>query len=136
MHWRLHEQHRRGNDRPGNHDPGNPYPGADPVQNQVARHFEKEVTDKEHPGPEAVHRIAQTQIGHHLQFGEVDVDPVQVGGEVAEDDERHDSPGDLAVHVATCSCLAGRPTDDGVADVRHTYLFFCEDLVIVGRPWG
>ena len=64
---------------------------------QIARDFEREVADEEHPGAEAVDRFAELEVAKHLQPGEADVHPVQICRDVAEHDEGQQPPGHLAV---------------------------------------
>jgi hypothetical protein len=70
---------------------------ADLLQNHVARNVEKEIADEEHAGSQAVDRLAHAQILLHLKLGEGDIDPVDIGHNVAEEQERHQPEGDFAV---------------------------------------
>ena len=65
------------------------------MEQQVARHFEEEVADEEHARAEAVNGLAELEIVEHLQPGETDVHTVQVGDDVAEDQEWEKAPGDF-----------------------------------------
>ncbi len=87
---RVHEHHARRQEAPGHHDPRDPAARADPQQQQVARHLEQQVADEEHARAEAVDGLVETEIAEHLQLGEGDVDAVEIGGEVAEKQERHE----------------------------------------------
>ena len=66
------------------------------LQDHVARHFEDEVADEEDACAEAVDGVAELQVSRHLQLGEADVDPVEKGDDVADEQERDQVPGDLA----------------------------------------
>ncbi|KAG0731879.1 hypothetical protein G6F23_014872 [Rhizopus arrhizus] len=74
---RLDEHEHAGQDAPRDHDARDPAPRAQPVHQQVARHFEQEVADEEHAGAQAEHGFAEAQVLRHLQLGEADVDAVQ-----------------------------------------------------------
>ncbi|KAG1435801.1 hypothetical protein G6F57_020956 [Rhizopus arrhizus] len=74
---RLDEHEHAGQDAPRDHDARDPDPRAQPVHQQVARHFEQEVADEEHAGAQAEHGFAEAQVLRHLQLGEADVDAVQ-----------------------------------------------------------
>ena len=88
---------RRGNQPPRDHDPRDPDPGADPVQQQVARHFEQEVADEEHAGAGPIDGLTEPEVGEHLEPREPDVHPVQVRDDVTEHQEGEQPPGHLAV---------------------------------------
>ncbi|MNO83676.1 hypothetical protein D3C76_749950 [compost metagenome] len=92
----VDEDHERGGQAPGHHDPGNPATGADLVQHHVAWHFENHITDHEQSGAEAVGGVAQAQVGLQLKLGKADVDAVEKREQVANHDQRHQAPGDLA----------------------------------------
>ena len=68
---------------PGHHNPGNPKPRPEPLERQIARHFEEEVPEKEDPGAPAEHCRSETEIAVHLQRGKADIDAIQVANEVA-----------------------------------------------------
>ena len=60
----------------------------------------QEIGEEEHAGAEAEHRVGDADVGVHRQLGEADVDPVEIGDEVAEHEKRHETPSDLG-HDAT-----------------------------------
>ncbi|MNZ88501.1 hypothetical protein D3C78_1073960 [compost metagenome] len=93
------QQHARGEQAPEHHQGRNPAPRADALQHQVAGYAEQRIGDEEQAGAEAVDGVADVQVDTHLQLGEADVDAVQVGEHVADQQDRHQSPGDLAMHV-------------------------------------
>jgi hypothetical protein len=84
---------RAGDEAPREHDAGDPLARAEPVQRQIARHFEEEVGDKEDAGRAAECGCRQTQVLAHAGAGETDIDPVQVGDKVAKHQEWHQAPG-------------------------------------------
>ncbi|MCY1524754.1 hypothetical protein D9M68_597020 [compost metagenome] len=94
---RLDEHEHARQDPPRNHDARDPDAGAQPVHEQVARHFEKEIANEEHTGAQAEHGFAEPQVLRHLQFGEAHVDAIEVGDHVAEHQERHQPPEHLGV---------------------------------------
>ena len=65
------------------------------IEQQIGGHLEQEIGEEEHAGAEAEHRLADAEIGVHRQLGEADVDAVEIGDEVADDEKRYESPGDL-----------------------------------------
>lgn len=67
------------------------------MKNDVAWHLEEKIADEEDAGAEAVDGLAEAEVGRHLQLGEADVDAVEIGNDVAQHQERHDAPEDLAV---------------------------------------
>jgi hypothetical protein len=83
---------------PGDHHQSNPAPWAKPDQGQVARYAAQHVTDEENPGAQAIHRLAELQCIKHFQFGEADIDAVQVVEQVANEDKRDQTQGNALVH--------------------------------------
>src|SRR5438105_3527450 len=69
---------------------------AEPLEHQVARHFEEEITEEKDAGAPAEHGRGEAEILVHLERSEADIDAVEVADEVAEGHERHDPPADLA----------------------------------------
>ncbi|MNG06281.1 hypothetical protein D3C84_895100 [compost metagenome] len=67
------------------------------MQDQVAGNFHEEVGNEENPCAKAVDGFGKLQIVGHLQFGETDVHPVQIGDEVAQQQQRQDTPRHFAV---------------------------------------
>ncbi len=91
------EQRERGNQPPGDHDAGDPHPRANPVKNEVARHLEQKIAEKKDARAEPVHRIGKPEVALHLQLGEANVHPVEIGDEIAQDQEGNDAPADAAI---------------------------------------
>jgi hypothetical protein len=60
------------------------------MKNDITRHLENEVSEKEYPGAEAVYRIAEVEIRCHMQLGETDIDPVDRCRQIAEHENRQD----------------------------------------------
>ena len=75
------------------------------MQDDVARDFEEEVSDEKHAGPKAVDRLAEVQIAQHLQFREADVHPIEIGRDVAGEQQRDQAPGDAGVEACLCHVL-------------------------------
>ena len=86
-----------GDDTPADHDPGNPDPRPDLLEDHIAGDLEQEVADEEDAGAEAVDRIAEVEVDSHPQLGEADVDSVQVGRDVAEEQQGDQAPSNPAV---------------------------------------
>ena len=91
------EHHRRRDESPEHHDARDPHARTDALQQQVARHFEEEVADEEHARADPVGGVRQAEVGLHLQPREPDVDAIQVGEDVAQEQERQQPPRHRAV---------------------------------------
>ncbi|MNP03571.1 hypothetical protein D3C76_954600 [compost metagenome] len=91
------QQHAGRQQPPHHHQAGDPAAWADPVEHQVARHAEQRVGNEEQPGTQAIDRVGQLQVLAHLHLGKADVDAVQVGEQVAHQQQRHQPPGDCSV---------------------------------------
>ncbi|MNP47041.1 hypothetical protein D3C76_1410780 [compost metagenome] len=104
---RYGEGYGHGDHGPGQHDPRNPEACTVAMQQQVARHFKEEVAPEEHTGAQGIHRIAELQLVEHVELGKADVDPVQVGGHVTQEQDGKDAPDDLAVGSVFKVELAG-----------------------------
>ena len=89
-----HQRHRRRHQPPGDHDPRDPAPGAEPLQQQVARHLEDEIRQEEQPGAEPEHRRRQVQVLAQIMSGEPKVHPVDKRDEVAHHQKRHEPQAD------------------------------------------
>ncbi len=96
----LHQGHGHGHDPPTDHDARHPDARSHPLEDEVARDFEKKVAEEEEAGAEAVGRVADPEIPLHVAGGERDVDPVQVGDHVAQEHEGHEAPDHLSEHPA------------------------------------
>ena len=92
---RGHKCHSRGDDAPRHHNSSHPAPCPEPMQCQVARNLEEEVADEEQPRGQTKHRLSQTEILAHGEFGEPDVGPVEVVDEVEKTHEGHKPSRDL-----------------------------------------
>jgi len=89
------EGHRARDDSPGEHDARDPDPRPNLVQDDVGRHLEQEIGGEEHARAEAESGFGEPEVRVHRQLGEADIDPVEIGDEVAEDEERNEAPCDL-----------------------------------------
>jgi len=96
---RVNEGHAGGHQAPDDHDPGDRLAGADFFEQQVARYLEQEIADEEDAGAQPIDRIAESQVGLHLELREADVDPVEVRKDVADEQQRNQSPRDLGIDV-------------------------------------
>src|SRR5262249_18205208 len=90
------QDHRHGRKTPGNHDARDPAPRAKAIEQEIARHLEKHIADYEKAGAEPVGCVAERQIPLQFDLGEADIDAVKKGKQVADDNERHEPPGDSA----------------------------------------
>ncbi|MNZ80759.1 hypothetical protein D3C78_994030 [compost metagenome] len=95
----LHQQQAGRQGAPDHHDGGDPAARPEAFQHQVAGHAAEHVGDEEHPGAETVDGLAEAEIGAHLQLGEADVDPIEMGEEVADQQQGHQLPADALVSV-------------------------------------
>src|SRR5664280_3822683 len=66
------------------------------VENEVRRHLEQEIAEKEDAGAEAEYGRRETQVLVHSQRREANVDAVDEGNEVEQHHEGNDAQGDLA----------------------------------------
>ena len=67
------------------------------MQRQIAGHLEDEVAKEENARAQAVNCLAELQVVEHLQLGKADVDAVQIGRDVANEQQRQQAPGDARV---------------------------------------
>ena len=72
-------------------DSRDPHPRADPLEDQIARHFENRVADEEQSRAEAEHRFAESKLAIHLQRREADVDSIEVRHQI-EHEQKRDQP--------------------------------------------
>jgi hypothetical protein len=92
---RWDRRHQAGQDAPADHNPSDPLARAEAVQKQIRGHLEDEISEEEHAGPEAEHGRREAKRLVHGQRREADVDPVEIGDEIANNQERDQPPGDL-----------------------------------------
>src|ERR1019366_5629742 len=100
------ECHGARQDSPAQHDTGDPFAGAESFEQQVGGHLEDEIRDEEDAGAEAERGLRQAKILVHRECGKAHIYPVQIGDEVADDEERYeplrdfrDSAGLYSVHM-------------------------------------
>jgi len=81
---------------PDDDDPGNPDPDADPLEDDVDRDLEDQVSDKENTGeePEDLGRDAQRAV--HLKRSVPEVDAVEECDDIDEEEERKQATAHLA----------------------------------------
>src|ERR1700733_8889329 len=94
-----YESHRHRGQAPQAHDPRDGLARADLLQNQIAWHLEQDIADVEQADPEPIAGVAQMQVALELQFGETDVDPVDVVQNIADEDKGDDPIDDLPVET-------------------------------------
>jgi hypothetical protein len=93
----MAEGHDGGDDSPADHDAGDPESGAGAVEDDVSGDFEEEVAEKENAGAGSENGIGEPGNVVHGQFGEANVDAVDVGEDVTGEENGDESEGDLAV---------------------------------------
>ena len=94
----LHEHHARRHEAPRDHDARDPQPRADAGEDDVARHLEQRVADEEDAGAEPVGRRREIERGVHLQRREADVDAIEIGDDVEQEQEGHEPAAHLRQH--------------------------------------
>ena len=91
----AYKSHRHRRCAPGKHDACQPGAGAVALQQQVGRHFEDRVTNKEQPGTQAIGGSANAKVGFQVAADKTDIDPVDV-----VDDEHHHKQGqNMTLHL-------------------------------------
>src|ERR1700730_359783 len=93
--WAGDKRHRSRDQTPRNHDPRDPDTCAGLFQNDVARHFEKEVPEEEYPRAPAIHVGSEAEVFVHADGRETNICAIHVGDEVDHDDQRQKPPGHL-----------------------------------------
>jgi len=93
----MAEGHDGGDDSPTDHDAGDPKAGSGAVEDDVAGDFEEEVAKEEDAGAGGKDGIREPGDAVHGQFGEANVDAVDVGEDVTGEEDGDESEGDLAV---------------------------------------
>ena len=68
---------------------------AESFKQEIRRHLEDEVRDKEDAGAEAERGLRQAKVLVHRQRGKADIDAVEIGDEVTDDEERDEAFGDF-----------------------------------------
>jgi hypothetical protein len=89
-------RHQRRDDTPAHHDAGDPAARAEFLQREVARNLEDEIADEEDAGAPGKDQRREFQVRVHGQRGEAEIDAVEIGEEVGQDQERNQAPGDRA----------------------------------------
>jgi hypothetical protein len=67
------------------------------VENEVSGNLEEKVTKKEYAGSGGEDGIGEPRDLVHRQFGEADVDPVDIGEDITGKEDRNDPEGNLTV---------------------------------------
>jgi hypothetical protein len=94
---RGHEHHRGGGQPPQHHDAQQRAPDARARQQQVAGQLEQRIPQEEDARAQAEHGVGKPQPGLHLQLRIAHVAAVQVVEDVADEEQRHQAPGDAGV---------------------------------------
>jgi hypothetical protein len=89
------ERHHARDNSPTQHDTGDPFARAESFEQEVGGHLEDEICDEEDARAEAERGLRQAKVLVHRERGKAHIHPVQIGDEVADDQERHQSLGDL-----------------------------------------
>jgi hypothetical protein len=83
--------HQAGEQSPAQHDAGDPFARAEAFEQQIGRHLEDEIGDEEDAGAEAESGLRQAEILVHGERGKAHIDPVEIGDEVADDEEGYEA---------------------------------------------
>jgi hypothetical protein len=67
------------------------------VEDEVSRNLEEEVTEKEDAGSRCKNGIREPRNLLHSQFGEADIDSVNVGEDIAGEEDGDEPEGNLAI---------------------------------------
>jgi hypothetical protein len=68
------------------------------LENEVTGNLEQEVAEEEDAGAKAVHGVAKGQCLLHLQLRVADIDAVEEGDHVGDQQQRNEPPADLRIH--------------------------------------
>jgi hypothetical protein len=89
-------------DRMPQHDAGYPFACAEAFQQEVRRYLEDEVGQEENARAETEGGLRQAQILVHRQRCEADIDAIEIGDEVANDEKGHEAFRDLGEGADLC----------------------------------
>ena len=92
---RRHEHHGRCGQTPEHHDTQQRLARTDFLQEKVARHFKQKVSDEKYPRAQAVDGIVERQSLLHLQLRIADVDAIEIGDHVGDQQQRDQPPAHL-----------------------------------------
>ena len=93
----LNEHHAARHNAPSHHDACYPNTGTYSVQNDIARHFKKEVANEKHARTQSIHSIREPQFACHLQLCKTDIDTVQISNDLAKQQQGDETPRHLEV---------------------------------------
>ena len=100
MKRRSNEHHGGGDQPPADHDPDDPAARTVARHHHARRNLEQRIGQEEQAAAESVNGGAEPQVDIHLSRREADVYSIEVGAEIAQPEERNDSPrclGDRAI---------------------------------------
>ena len=100
----VDEQHRCGCKAPQHQNAADRFTRAQFRQQQVARHFEQHIAEEEDARGDAIDRVRKVQIGLHLQFRKADVEAVETGKQVADQQKRQQTQIEPAVERRGLVC--------------------------------
>ena len=85
------KRHRSGAQAPGDHHPRDPKTRAYLVEDDVRRYFEEKITPEKNASAKTKNSRRKTEVLVHRERGKADIDPVDVGYEVKQHNERNDA---------------------------------------------
>ena len=80
------------NNTPAQHDPDDPSSGTESPRQAVAGDLEEDEADEDQSTGQAEGDIGEPDVGRQFRLYHPDVDPVDVGHEVRENDDWHEPP--------------------------------------------
>ena len=72
---------------------------ADLLQKDVGRYLKQEVPDEEQASAQSEGGFTQTKRLVHVQLGEANIDAIEIGDEITQDQKRNKPPHNLADHA-------------------------------------
>src|ERR1700738_4729372 len=94
----IHEDHHRGNYPPRDHDPCDPQARTKLLHQDVARDLENKISNEKNARSQPVNSIADRwKIRLHLQLREADIHSIEVGSDVADEQQRNNPPSDFSI---------------------------------------
>ena len=87
----MNEERGGRNEAPENHERSNPAAGANAFEDDVAGHLKKEIAEEKYSSAKAIDRIAEVELGFHLQGGKTDIDTIEISNDVEKEKERKET---------------------------------------------
>ena len=88
----LHQGHQGSHHTPAQQDAADPTAGSNPLKDQVAGNLKQHVTEEENSCGDAIACGAEAEILAHPCCREGDVDPIEVGNQIEQEQKRQQMP--------------------------------------------